>query len=333
MRIATLNAPFRYGADPSQWITVPPQGYGGIQWVVSHLIDGFLETGNEVLLLGAPGSPPRPGLTVLPAIDAPSVATTLAEHAVDVVHDHSDGVMLPPYLALPTVGTHHLTGVPAVPVNCIYVSEAQRRQAGSLHAPVIRLPVNADHCEFSIAKKDYLLYIGRVSRHKGVHEAAAFAAAAGLPLKVAGPAWEKGYFNVLVGQFPHTVDYIGEVGPQQRAQLIAHARALLVLSQPVKGPFGTEWCEPGSTVVAEAAASGTPVIASDNGCLPEIVPRVGAVLNSGNNVTASEAERLLAILPSADELRNVALEQWGHVRIAEQYLRHFARAMRDDNWT
>lgn len=169
-----------------------------------------------------------------------SVATTLAEHAVDVVHDHSDGVMLPPYLALPTVGTHHLTGVPAVPVNCIYVSEAQHRQAGSSHAPVIRLPVDADHCEFSIAKQDYLLYIGRVSRHKGVHEAAAFAAAAGLPLRIAEPAWEKDYFNILVGQYPHTVDCIGEVGPQQRAQLIADARALLVLSQPAQGPFGTE---------------------------------------------------------------------------------------------
>lgn len=114
-----------------------------------------------------------------------------------------------------------------------------------------------------------------------MHEAAAFATAAGLPLRVAGPAWEKGYFDALVTDFPHTVEYVGEVGGRERARLIACAQALLVLSHPVPGPFGDVWSEPGSTVVAEAAVSGTPVIASDNGCLPEIVPGVGVVLGPG----------------------------------------------------
>ncbi len=142
MRIAMLNPPFRYGADPTQWITVPPQGYGGIQWVVSHLIDGLIELGHEVVLLGAPGSQPRPGLTVLAVTSAAEAARALAEIPVDVIHDHSNGTMLTEQSSLPLVSTHHLTGPPAIRANCVYVSEAQRRQAGSSTAPVIRLPIN-----------------------------------------------------------------------------------------------------------------------------------------------------------------------------------------------
>ena len=101
MRIAMLNPPFRYGADPTQWITVPPQGYGGIQWVVSHLIDGLIELGHEVVLLGAPGSQPRPGLTVLAVTSAAEAARALAEIPVDVIHDHSNGTMLTEQSSLP----------------------------------------------------------------------------------------------------------------------------------------------------------------------------------------------------------------------------------------
>ncbi len=332
MRIAMLNPPFRYGADPNQWITVPPQGYGGIQWVMSHLVDGLVELGHEVLLLGAPGSPSRPGLAVLPVTDAASTAQVLADHPVDVVHDHSNGTMLPEHLTLPVISTHHITGAPARAANCVYVSEAQRRRAGSSAAPVIRLPVNPARSQFRRKKEDYLLFIGRVSRHKGVYEAAAFAAAVDLPLRVAGPAWEKDYFDALVTDFPHTLEYVGEVGGRERARLIACARALLALSQPVPGPFGGVWSEPGSTVVAEAAASGTPVIASDNGCLPEIVPGVGAVLGPGSGPSQGEAARVLAMLPTADDLRATALDRWGHRKIAQQYVAQYIRAVEGGSW-
>lgn len=129
MRIAMLNPPFRYGADPNQWTTVPPQGYGGIQWVVSHLIDALVESGHEVLLLGAAGSAARLGQTVLPVTDAPTAAMELADHPVAIIHDHSNGAMVPESLTLPVVSTHHLTGSPARTATCAHMSGAERRQA------------------------------------------------------------------------------------------------------------------------------------------------------------------------------------------------------------
>lgn len=333
MKIAMLVPPFRYGRDPQQWITVPPQGYGGIQWVVANLIDGLLEHGCEVLLAGAPGSPAQAGLTVADAVEPSDVDSALDVFAPDVIHDHSNAALLPHPRPHPTVRTHHLNGQPNCRTNGIYLSRAQRHAAGSVSAPIIRLPVNADRCVYRTAKEEFLLFLGRVSAHKGVWEAAMFARVAGLTLKVAGPAWEKDYLYALLTEFPDTVEYLGEVGGQARAELIAGARAMMVLSQPKGGPFGGEWIEPGATVVSEAAASGTPVIASDNGCLPEICPGVGAVIPVGRALDPGQATRLLAGLPSPTEVRNTAVDRWDHKTIAQAYVRVYERALAGERWT
>ncbi|MER6086788.1 glycosyltransferase [Streptomyces bluensis] len=333
MKVAMVIPPYRYGADPRHWITVPPQGYGGIQWVVATLMDGLLEAGSEILLLGAPGSPVQGGVTVSAAVEAADIHVAIKAFDPDVVHDHSNAAALPPGEVGPTVSTHHLNGVPERQANGIYVSRAQRTAAGSASAPVIRLPVNPSRYHFREAKDDNLLFLGRVSAHKGVREAAAFARAVGLPLTVAGPAWEKDYLDALLADFPHTVSYIGEVGGSVRAELIARARAQMVLSQPSGGPFGGRWIEPGATVVSEAAASGTPVIASDNGCLPEIVPGVGRVLPVGREITPRDAERVLRTLPTAQAVREAAVHRWGHDTIARQYLAVYERAISGEVWT
>jgi len=41
MRIAQVAPP---------WLAVPPQGYGGIEWVVALLADGLAERGHDVTL-------------------------------------------------------------------------------------------------------------------------------------------------------------------------------------------------------------------------------------------------------------------------------------------
>jgi glycosyltransferase involved in cell wall biosynthesis len=333
MKVAMIIPPYRYGADPTQWITVPPQGYGGIQWVVATLMDGLLAAGCEILLLGAPGSPAQEGVTVSAAVDAADIHVAIEAFAPDVIHDHSNTTALPPGGLRPTVSTHHLNGVPERRINGVYLSHAQRAAAGSVSAPVIRLPVNPSRYPFQGAKDDYLLFLGRVSAHKGVREAAAFARAVGLPLTVAGPAWEKDYLEALLTDFQHTVCYVGEVGGSARTRLIARARAQLVLSQPWGGPFGGRWIEPGATVVAEAAASGTPVIASDNGCLPEIVPGVGTVLPVGQEITPEDAKRVLASLPTAQIVRETAVDRWGHDTIARRYLEVYKRAVNGEVWT
>jgi hypothetical protein len=44
MRVAVLSP---------VWFPVPPNGYGGIEWIVSHLADGLVEEGHEVTLFAS----------------------------------------------------------------------------------------------------------------------------------------------------------------------------------------------------------------------------------------------------------------------------------------
>ncbi|GAA2848260.1 glycosyltransferase family 4 protein [Streptosporangium fragile] len=336
MRIAVVNVPLRVPGDPTRWITVPPQGYGGIQWVVSHLVDGLLALGHEVHLLGAPGSHAgHPDLRVVDAAEPAEMRRWLRGNRVDIVHDHSNGRItprdLPPGAAY--CSTHHLTGAPEIGLNCVYVSGAQRAAArAGAAAPVIRLPVNPDRYRFRRDKKDYLLFLGRISAHKGALEAAAFARAAGVPAVLAGPAWEEEYATAIRRNSPGA-ELVGEVGGAERVELISDAAAVLVLSQPVTGPWGDLWCEPGATVVSEAAVSGTPVIATANGCLPEIVPGVGTLVPYGERFEPGYAESRLAALPSADRVRRRALARWDHVGVARRYTEVYRRIRDGESWS
>jgi glycosyltransferase involved in cell wall biosynthesis len=332
MRIAVVSIGLRVPTDPARWITVPPQGYSGVHWVVAHLVDGLLGLGHHVFLLGAPGSPmDHPRLTVVDAGEVEDTRAWLTAVDVDVVHDHSCGQL--GAIGLPYVSTHHMTGRPDDPRNCVYLSHAQRRAAGSAGAPVVRIPVNEAHYEFSRAKDDYLLFLGRISTFKGVYEAAAFAHAAGRPLVVAGPSWEDDYRHRIESDYKSTVDFVGEVGGQRRVALIARAAAVMVLSQTVMGPWGARWCEPGATVVSEAAVSGTPVVATGNGCLPEIASLVGAIVPEGASFTPAQASAVLAGLPKPDDVRAAALAQWGHLKIARQHEDLYRRVCGGEQWT
>jgi len=329
VKIAMVNPPFRFTTD--QWITVPPQGYGAIQWVCAHLIRGMRALGHEITLLGAPGSPMPPDVKVLDATTPAHFDTWAARADVDIVHDHTNGLIDPAIVTRRAgfLSTHHLTGSPRHALNCTYVSTAQRAAADG---PIIPLPVDPEQHRFRGQKDDYLLFLGRISAHKGAYEAAAFAAAAGFRLMLAGPCWEPEYLDRIEVDFVHVIDRVGEVGGAERRDMIAGARAVLVLSQPVTGPWGHPWCEPGATVVSEAAVSGTPVIATRNGCLPELVPGVGRFVEYESSFTARDARDVIDDLPEPRTVRQIGLQRWHYMSIARQYEALYRGVLAGNQW-
>ncbi|GAA0730947.1 glycosyltransferase [Dactylosporangium roseum] len=339
MRVVLVTMALRVPTDPSRWITVPPQGYAGIHWIVANQMDGLLRLGHEVVLLGAPGTePPSPEVTVVDAGEIDDMHAWLngpEAAGVDVVHDFSCGQIDPDRLpaGMAYLSSHHLTGRPKYPRNCIYVSYAQRAQAGNDNAPVVRISVNDARYRFRADKDDYLLYLGRISEFKGTYEAAAFAHAAGCRLVVAGPSWEEDYLKRIESDFGDTIDLVGEVGGERRLELISRATAVMVLSQSTMGPWGVVWCEPGSTVVSEAAACGTPVIATPNGCLAEIVPAVGVLVAEGSQFTPEEAAAAVAGLPEPDAVRAAALQRWDHVLVAKQFETLYHEVLAGRTWS
>jgi hypothetical protein len=315
-------------------ITVPPKGYGGIQWSMVHIIDGLVEAGVECTLLGAPGSAwPAGQVDVIPIDHPQDIADWIIRQGPSAVADFANFSALD--LALPTeipyTTTWQLTGHPPGERNPIYVSWSQRHAAGDRTSPVIRLGANPARFRWSAEDDGYLLFLGRVAPWKGAMEAAWLAEAAGLELLVAGPVFEPEYRDALLAAHGDHVVEVGEVHGDERLTLLARARAVVALSQDVEGPWGARWCEPGSAVVAEAALSGTPVIGSDNGCLREIVPHVGTVVPGGDPSTV-DISKLLAGLPTAEQVRSAATEQWGHTRIAGEHLEVLGRAARGERW-
>ena len=338
LRVVMINKPFRAPwVGGMGWITVPPQTYGGLQWVVANIIDGLLALGHEVVLLGAPGSAAQDGLAVVDIGEPDAIRRWLAENwgRYDVVHDHALGDVFArgDAVGAPYLGTWHMTGRDNYPCNAVYLSESHRAEAGVGHGhPVVRIPVNADKYPVGHVRADFLLFMGRVSPWKGALEAVEFAHNVGAELRIAGPSWEPAYRDQIEGRFGDGVHFEGEVGGLRRLGLLRAARALLVLSQPVQGPWGQVWREPGSTVVSEAAACGTPVIVTDNGCLPELVAGVGVMVPSGPLPSPEGCRRLLGLLPPAAAVRAQAIAAWSHIDIAARYVALYQRVIDGAHW-
>jgi glycosyltransferase involved in cell wall biosynthesis len=111
--------------------------------------------------------------------------------------------------------------------------------------------------EYNETKADYFLYLGRIDPHKGITTAIRATEKAGVKLIVAGPGdvTKLGYTTV-----PEHVEFIGYADIEKRKQLLRHAKALFLPSLVLE-VFGG--------VMIEAMLSGTPVITSDWGGLPE----------------------------------------------------------------
>ena len=332
-----VNPPFKY--NDTEWITVPPQGYGGIQWIIKNIIDGLLEMGYKITLLGAPGSPScHPNLDVPSISDEENISDYLNNLDTNIiVHDHtSRGIEFSKSIRWNQnhfiIHSHYLTSKPLETKNLVAASYAHAHIIGYPSIPVIRHPVNPDNYQFCDKKDDYLLYLGRISSWKGAHTAARFARKAGCKLIMAGPAWEGDYFNSILQQFKSTVEYVGEVGGTEKQQLLSRATATLVFSGGIHEPTGLEWVEPGSQVVSESAVSGTPVISSENGCLKEIVPLVGQAIKNPNEVSEIDVEKILTALPKPIDVRNTCLDEWNYLKIAQQYACLYQKIQNGVSW-
>jgi glycosyltransferase involved in cell wall biosynthesis len=141
---------------------------------------------------------------------------------------------------------------------------------------------------FRTDKEDFALTIGRVCADKAQHLAIKAARAAGMRILLAGkidPGADFVYFQTMVEPLlGDDAEYLGEVPEARKRELMARARCFL---------FPIQWAEPFGLVMAEAMAAGTPVIATRNGAVPEVV--IDRVTGFIVDDTEEMIERLLRI--------------------------------------
>lgn len=160
---------------------------------------------------------------------------------------------------------------------------------------------------------DYYLYIGRVIDRKGYRIAQEVCEHLGKRLIIAGPGEGSGY-----GEF------VGNVGPEQRAKLMGGAIAQFA---------PTLYIEPFGNVAIEAQVCGTPTITTDWGAFTE---------TNINGLTGYRCRTLADFVRAAEDVKSLdraairqhAIERYSLDVVGKQYEDYFARLLTlwDDGW-
>jgi glycosyltransferase involved in cell wall biosynthesis len=330
----------RIGVIASIAHRLPPRSYGPWEQVASTLTEGFVARGHEVSLFATADSQTTAqlyaaapsGYEETPGLDAKVWEAmhnaNAFEHAagLDIIANHFDFMPLS-YSRLvdtPMVTTiHGFSSEDIVPVyrryddiaHYVAISEANRH-ADLHYDATIHHGIDPDEFTFVDEPGDYLLFLGRIHRDKGTHEAIEVAGRAGLPLVIAGIIQDQDYFEQCVR--PHVdgvrVRYVGPVGPQERDALLGGALAMLHL---------ISFSEPFGLAVVESLATGTPVIATSLGSMPELIrDGVTGFLVTGADEAVAAVERVRSIARQA--CRTEVLERFTAEVMIERYLALFA---------
>jgi glycosyltransferase involved in cell wall biosynthesis len=349
MKIAEIAPP---------WVKVPPERYGGIEWIVSLLTEELVNRGHSVTLY-APGTSSTQGelraifdepsdlggkdfYGAVHPMAAQSVAPFLDADSYDIIHDHTGPIAAClGALSEKTPVLHTLHGPFNADVRHLFsmikdkiyfnsISNAQRAACPDLnYIRTIYNAVEVDSYPFRSHKEDYALFLGRFSKDKGAHNAIYIANKSGVPLRMAGkvdPGADTRYFEELIE--PHLdgehIVFEGEADNDYKRELLSGARFLL---------FPIQWEEPFGLVMTEALACGTPVVATAMGSVPEIVGEDGEVgVLAGVNkwdemVEAIKEGRLEAVDPY--RCREVVEERFSVEAMVDGYEKAFEKILAD----
>lgn len=291
-------------------LPIPPPGQGGTEWIAYHQAKGLSQKGHKILLVGTKGTKEHFADTLVEVIEVgggdvvsgssherifdPTVTessrklrleTTYLSQVMqillerkndyDIILNNMRGeavfLTLAKMLDKPFVNVMHLNIFAELAsvfkdfqTPLITISNAQRTSFPDLHyIQTVHNGVDTEQFAFNPSPKEYLLMVGSIGRHKNQKDAIAVAKETSMKLILAGKIRDTDYFEELKKDIDgKQIIHLGELSFSEKVTLYQEAKAFL---------FPILWQEPFGLVMIEAMSCGTPVIAYNNGAVPEVV--------------------------------------------------------------
>ena len=296
-------------------LSLPPVSYGGAELIVSSLTESLVKRGHEVTLYASGDSKTSARLKSLfkKALgfgkDSPAFCIANANFAFqdadsfDIIHSHIGFYGLPfsKYAKPPVVTTLHNdftskngTFVEYYKDACTFMAVSQsqcKRMKGLKVDGYVHNGIDVDHFQVGDNKKDYLLFIGNISKNKGADTAIKAAIRLRRKLFIVGKIDDahKLFFEQEIKPFIDNKQIIYEplADSSRKQSLYGDAACLL---------FPIDWEEPFGLVMLESLACGTPVVAFNRGSVPEII------VNGKNGFGVDSFEELLKAIEDVKNL-------------------------------
>ena len=327
---------------------VPPLAYGGTERIIHELTTELVRRGHDVTVF-ASGDSDVP-CRLVPTVDAAlrpagiegdaggwfaATVKQVVEQAAefDVIHSHLEwwSVPLARMSSVPVVATFHgRLDLPwadqlfrDAPPGMVAISRHQAHPHPAVPWTIIHNGLSLDRAPFNDQPGDAFCFVGRVDREKGIVEAIDIAKRTGRPLRIAAkvgniPSQRAYYEDVFLPALKRAgslVEYLGEVGPDDRDRLFAESYGTLMPGA---------WPEPFGLVSIESLACGTPVLARRVGALPEIIrDGVDGFFGDDAAALAFYSDRLGGL--NRRVIRERVVERFSAVRMTDRYEELYAR--------
>lgn len=336
------------------WMRVPPHDYGGAELMVHWLTEELVDRGCDVTLFASADS--NSSARLHPVCDKPLVEAMRSGEAYqyegyavsalaqalaraqefDIIHSHIGpiGIALGEIAPTPVIHTVH-AGLDSIDEHwllyrhpesiVVAISDSQvatvsQERRRSIHT--IYHGLDTSGYPLSRRHDGYVLFLGRMGKHKNPAGAIRIARSAGFPIVLVGAPQdgaEKRYFKKQVEPLLEEdgVTYVGAVSEHEKVELLRGAAALV---------FPIEWDEHFGLVMIESMACGTPVIALKRGSVPEVIEQ------GVTGYFGTSEQELVAALRRVNEFDREVIgrrvrERFSVQRMTDGYLDMYARCL------
>ncbi len=292
------------------WFSIPPEKYGGIEWIVYNLIEGLIKKGHKLTLFASGDSkvpcklvPVHPKALIKDDIAwqdhtynmlALSMAFKRASE-FDIIHTHVDlwETFFSPLVKTPSLHTMHnplysshkrdsrLHILEKFKYNNFAVISKSQEKLSRVrlkNATLVYNGIRIEEFKFNPKPENHFVWSARIDKYKGIENVIEIAEKANINLHLAGRLDEtqKDYFKKRIKpRLNRKIRYIGEYGRKEKSDFFGKAKGLI---------YPIEWHEPFGLNMAESQACGTPVVAFKKGSVAEVVKhgKTGFVVNNIN---------------------------------------------------